>query len=75
MPEFFWALLKIGGYLALFLLSLVVALTVATLGLFGVAALSYVRNERRRMREERSENAELHEAIRLYLRQQLTAQE
>jgi hypothetical protein len=75
MSDLFWSILRIGGYLALFLISLIVALTVATLGLFGMAALSYWRNERRRKREEHSEHAAMHEKIRLYLRQQLTAQE
>jgi type II secretory pathway pseudopilin PulG len=75
MSNLFWGILRIGGYLAIGLVSLIVALVVAMLGLFGVAALSYWRNERRLKREEHSDNAELHERIQAYLRQQLTAQE
>jgi hypothetical protein len=75
VPELFWTLLKIGGYTLIAWFVLGVALIAATLALGVVWFVRDARRQRAQAKAMDRDNAELHEAIRLYLRQQLTAQE
>lgn len=75
MSDFLWNILRIGGYLAIGLISLIVSLITAMLALFGTWLVIDWRRQRALARQSDEENATLHDRIQAYLRQQLTAQE
>ncbi len=75
MPDLLWTLLKLGGYLALALVALVIAVTLAMLALFTAAVLGVLLDGHRARKQADREYREMCEhaldyAVRLYARQE-----